>query len=87
MPTSVKKQKIEISNLGTYLSVLYCTCAILIWIYLCSRLDFAVLIRYNTLYQERAVFGKMKMDPGKRAQTQNTSEVSSLKWSFPNSLN
>jgi hypothetical protein len=31
-----------------------------------------------TLYQERAVFGKMKMDPGKWAQTQNTGEVSSL---------
>jgi hypothetical protein len=32
----------------------------------------------NTLYQERAVFGKMKMDPAKRAQTQNAGEVSSL---------
>ncbi len=31
-----------------------------------------------TLYQERAVFGKMKMDPAKRAQTQNAGEVSSL---------
>jgi hypothetical protein len=41
----------------------------------------------TSLYQERAVFGKMKMDPGKRAQTQNTGEVSSLKLSFPNPLN
>ncbi len=40
-----------------------------------------------TLYQEQAVFGKMKMDPSKRAQSQNTSEVSSLEWSFPNPLN
>ncbi len=29
----------------------------------------------HTLYQERAVFGKMKMDPAKRAQTQNAGEV------------
>jgi hypothetical protein len=28
-----------------------------------------------TLYQEPAVFGKMKMDPMKRAQTQNAGEV------------
>ncbi len=35
-----------------------------------------------TLYQERAVFGKMKMDPAKRAQTQNAGEVSSLQWFF-----
>ncbi len=28
-----------------------------------------------SLYQERAVFGKMKMDPAKRAQTQNAGEV------------
>ncbi len=35
-----------------------------------------------TLYQERAVFGKMKMDPAKRAQTQNTCEVSLLQWLF-----
>ncbi len=40
-----------------------------------------------TLYQERAVFGKMKMDPAKRAQTQNAGEVSSLHGSFPNPLN
>jgi hypothetical protein len=39
-----------------------------------------------SLYQERAVFGEMKMDPGKRAQTLNTCEVSSLEWSFPNPL-
>ena len=32
----------------------------------------------TALYQERAVFGKMKMDPAKRAQTQNAGEVSSL---------
>jgi hypothetical protein len=31
---------------------------------------------HATLYQERAVFGKMKMDPAKRAQTQNAGEVS-----------
>ena len=43
--------------------------------------------KITTLYQERAVFGKMKMDPAKRAQTQNTGEVSSLEWSFPNPLN
>ncbi len=36
----------------------------------------------NTLYQEQAVFGKLKMDPGKQAQTQNAGEVSSLKWFF-----
>ena len=29
----------------------------------------------STLYQEQAVFGKMKMDPAKRAQTQNAGEV------------
>jgi hypothetical protein len=29
----------------------------------------------GTLYQEQAVFGKMKMDPAKRAQTQNAGEV------------
>jgi hypothetical protein len=28
-----------------------------------------------TLYQERGVFGKIKMDPAKRAQTQNAGEV------------
>ncbi len=32
-------------------------------------------IALDTLYQKRAVFGKMKMDPGKRAQTQNACEV------------
>ncbi len=29
----------------------------------------------RALYQERAVFGKMKMDPAKWAQTQNAGEV------------
>jgi hypothetical protein len=29
----------------------------------------------STLYQEQAVFSKMKMDPAKRAQTQNAGEV------------
>jgi hypothetical protein len=29
----------------------------------------------STLYQEPAVFGKMKMDPTKRAQTQNAGDV------------
>jgi hypothetical protein len=38
------------------------------------------------LYQERAVFGKMKMDPAKRAQTQNAGEVSSLQWFFSQSV-
>ncbi len=40
----------------------------------------------STLYQERAVFGKMKMDPAKRAQTQNAGEVSSLYWFFSQSF-
>jgi hypothetical protein len=40
----------------------------------------------GTLYQERAVFGKMKMDPGKWAQTQNAGEVSSLQWFFSQSV-
>ncbi len=43
--------------------------------------------RAGTLYQEQSAFGKMKMDPAKRAQTQHTGEVSSLEWSFPNPLN
>jgi hypothetical protein len=47
----------------------------------------AVVLSIDTLYQERAVFGKMKMDPAKRAQTQNTGEVSLLERSFPNPLN
>ncbi len=34
------------------------------------------------LYQERAVFGKMKTDPAKGAQTQNAGEFSSLQWFF-----
>jgi hypothetical protein len=33
------------------------------------------ITRASALYQERAVFGKMKMDPAKRAQTQNAGEV------------
>jgi hypothetical protein len=40
----------------------------------------------TTLYQERAVFGKMKMDPAKRAQTQNAGKVSSLQWFFSQSI-
>ncbi len=40
----------------------------------------------NTLYQERAVFGKMKMDPAKRAQTQIADEVSLLQWFFSQSV-
>jgi hypothetical protein len=36
----------------------------------------------TTLYQERAVFGKMKMDPAKGAQTQNAGVVSLLQWFF-----
>jgi hypothetical protein len=40
----------------------------------------------TTLYQELAVFGKMKMDPAKRAQTQNAGEISSLQWFFFQSL-
>jgi hypothetical protein len=40
----------------------------------------------HALYQERAVFGKMKMDPAKRAQTQNAGEVSSLQWFFSQSI-
>ncbi len=42
--------------------------------------------QHFTLYQEQAVFGKMKMDPAKRAQTQNAGEVSSLQWFFSQSL-
>ncbi len=38
------------------------------------------------LYQERAVFDKMKMDPAKRAQTQNAGEVSSLQWFLSQSV-
>ncbi len=40
----------------------------------------------STLYQERAVFSKMKMDPAKRAQTQNAGEVSSLQRFFSQSV-
>ncbi len=39
-----------------------------------------------TLFQERAVFGKMKMDPAKRAQTQNAVEVPSHQWFFFQSI-
>jgi hypothetical protein len=39
-----------------------------------------------TLYQEQAVCGKMKMDPAKRAQTQNAGEVLSLQWLFSQSV-
>ncbi len=46
----------------------------------------SVLMYSNALYQERAVFGKMKMDPAKRAQTQNAGEVSSLQWFFSQSI-
>ncbi len=35
----------------------------------------SIQIHKVTLYQEQAVFGKMKMDPAKRAQTQNAGEV------------
>jgi hypothetical protein len=42
----------------------------------------AHLVQAYTLYQERAVFGKIKMDPAERAQTQNIGDVSSLEWSF-----
>ncbi len=40
--------------------------------------DCGIYLEVYTLYQERAVFGKMKMDPAKRAHTQNAGEVSSL---------
>ncbi len=40
----------------------------------------------TTLFQERAVFGERKMDPAKRAQTQNAGEVSSLQWFFSQSV-
>jgi hypothetical protein len=45
-----------------------------------------ILNDIGTLYQERAVFGKMKMDPAKRAQTQNAGEVSSFQWFFSQSV-
>jgi hypothetical protein len=41
---------------------------------------------HDTLYQERAVFGKMKKKPAKRAQTQNAGEVSSLQWFISQSV-
>jgi hypothetical protein len=40
----------------------------------------------GTLCQERAVFGKMKMDPAKWTQTQNAGEVSSLQRFFSQSV-
>ncbi len=40
----------------------------------------------GALYQEQAAFGKMKMDPAKRAQTQNAGEVSLLQWFFSQSV-
>jgi hypothetical protein len=39
-----------------------------------------------TLYEEQAAFDKMKMDPAKRAQTQNAGEVSLLQWFFSQSV-
>ncbi len=51
-----------------------------------SLFSSSVLRIFNTLFQERAVFGKMKMDPAKRAQTQNAGEVSSLQWFFSQSV-
>ncbi len=53
-----------------------------IW-YLCQP-NYASLF---SLYKEQAVFGKIIMDPAKRAQTQNAGDVSSLKWDFSNPLN
>ncbi len=44
------------------------------------------ILQNATLYQERAVFGKMKMDPAKRAQIQNAGEVSLLQWFFSQSV-
>ncbi len=43
-------------------------------------------ILQHALYQERAVFGKMKMNPAKWAQTQNAGEVSWLQWFFSQSI-
>ncbi len=43
----------------------------------CRPLD-TPRLNLTTLYQEQAVCGKMKMDPAKRAQTQNAGEVLSL---------
>jgi hypothetical protein len=40
----------------------------------------------TSLYQEQDVFGKMKMDSAKRAQTQNAGEVSLLQWLFSQSV-
>jgi hypothetical protein len=56
--------------------------------YFCKKNAENNMITYNkaTLYQERAVFGKMKMDPAKWAQTQNAGEISSLQWFFSQSI-
>ncbi len=51
-----------------------------------QREDRGATVQKYTLYQERAVFGKMKMDLAKRAQTQNAGEVSSLQWFFSQSV-
>jgi hypothetical protein len=52
-----------------------------------SRLLFLIREMFNSaLYQERAVFGKMRMDPAKRAKTQNAGEVSLLLWFFSQSV-
>jgi hypothetical protein len=39
--------------------------------------------QHATQYQERAVYGKIKMDPVKRAQNQNTGEVHHSNGPFP----
>jgi hypothetical protein len=54
----------------------------------CAQLLFQqwILCPHSALYQERSVFGKMKMDPAKRAQTQNAGEVSPLQWFFSQSV-
>jgi hypothetical protein len=49
-------------------------------------MDFKSSRSDSTLYQERAVFGKMKMGPAKWTQTQNAGEVSSLLWFFSQSV-
>jgi hypothetical protein len=59
-----------------------------IYFYINERAKDGEALRYNThaLYQELAVFGKMKMDPAKRAQTQNAGEVALLQWFFSQSV-
>jgi hypothetical protein len=51
-----------------------------------GSLMLTIMADWRSLFQERAVFGKMKMDPSKRAQTQNAGEVSSLHWFFSQSV-